>query len=219
MEGEQRADAWKSTVETLQRFYTVIIAIALTSSLANLVTYLDDNPHTLLDRIKVIALATALLSTIVPFYHGMERHLYETHRGTPKLGPGGKNFPLLVDVFVFIVEGGLLFTMGHNLSDPQDFLALWTLLLLVDIVWSLAVWIVQRTQAPIWARNNFVWLLIAWGAWWGISRLIALQGCDLSRATTLMAVLLAVAEIGRSVTDYILNWKFYFPDNRSPRNG
>ena len=74
--------------------------------------------------------------TIVPFYHGMERHLFETH-----LAKQGINFkrngipsPLLIYIFVFIIEGVLLIAMARNIDNAFVFIKAWTLLLIVDIV-------------------------------------------------------------------------------------
>lgn len=208
-----KAEAWKTTVETLQRFYSIVIAIALTSALSKLIGILE-GASTAPDRVQAIALAAAFLSTIVPFYHGMERHLYDTHRVLPELGKGGRPFPLLADIFVFIIEGSILFAMGRNLDNTANFLMLWSMLLVVDVVWSFAVWYVQRGKRPAWAWNNLAWLLLAWAAW----HTLPLIQDDLGLAATanlpFVPIAIAVIEIGRSVTDYLTNWEFYFPDSR-----
>jgi hypothetical protein len=209
---EEKEEQWGTTVETLQRFYSVIIAIALTSGLAKLILSLEDSASYLMD-IGLVALSVALLSTIIPFYHGMERHLYITHILRPKLGAGGKPIPLLVDVLAFIVEGGILFAMGRKLDQPIVFLRLWTALLAIDIIWTLIVWRVEKGTRPIWAMNNFIWLCIAWAVWLGSPWVLFKAGVSLPDQIPVMVWLIALIEIGRSVTDYRANWAFYFPDD------
>lgn len=209
-----KAEAWKTTVETLQRFYSIVIAIALTSALSKLIGILEGAP-TAPDRLQAIALAAAFLSTIVPFYHGMERHLYDTHRVLPELGKGGRPFPLLADIFVFIIEGSILFAMGRNLDNTANFLMLWSMLLVVDVVWSFAVWHVQRGKRPAWILNNVAWLILAWVAWFSLPLVLSDFGFAASEFLWLIPVFIAVIEISRSIADYWMNWRFYFPDSRN----
>lgn len=208
---DEKEKQWKATVETLQRFYSVIVAIALTSGLAKLIASLEDADSYLTD-ISLVALSIALLSTIIPFYHGMERHLYITHILQPKLGEGGRPIPLLVDILAFILEGGILFAMGRKLDQPIVFLRLWTALLIVDVIWTVIVWRVEKGIRPIWAGNNLVWLCIAWAAWLGWPWVVAKSGVSLLGEIPVMVWFIALLEIGRSVADYKANWAFYFPD-------
>lgn len=206
-------EQWEETVKTLQRFYTVIIAIALTYSLQKFIPSLEAS-ESISSSVSLIALAIAFLSTIVPFYHGMERHLYVTHILKPDLGAGGRTIPLIVDVFAFIFEGGILFAMGRHLDEPASFIKLWTALLVVDIFWTLIVWRVQRSKRPIWAFNNFCWLSAAWLCWLILPCLLTTAGTEPlpPQQFPVIVVLIALIEIGRSIIDYKANWSFYFPD-------
>jgi hypothetical protein len=102
--------------------------------------------------------------------------------------------------------------MGRKLDDPAKFLQLWTALLTVDIVWTVVVWLVQRSTSPIWARNNFAWLSVAWAFWLGSPYLLTNFGIASANHVPIMVWLIASIEIGRSITDYRANWSFYFPD-------
>ncbi len=74
---------------------------------------------------QLVALSIAFLSTIVPFYHGMNRHLFDAHIAKIGVGEGGRSVPLLLDIFVFVLEGGLLFAMGRSIDhSPRFFCAL-----------------------------------------------------------------------------------------------
>jgi hypothetical protein len=210
-EAEKQEKAWLATVDTLQRFYTVVVAIALTSGLGKLIASLETS-NSLWTDAQLVALSIAQLSTIVPFYHGMERHLYDAHRIAPKLGKGGRPIPLLLDIFAFIIEGSVLFTMGRNLDNPTKFLVLWTALLLVDIAWTLTVWRLQRSPRPLWAVNNFAWCVAAWTLWLLLPHMLAIFRTSSSNQAFILALVIAAAEVGRSVVDYVSNWKFYFPN-------
>jgi hypothetical protein len=216
---ETKQDEWKATVETLQKFYSVIVALALTGGLINLISSWG-KAETISSYVSLIAIASAFLVTIVPFFHGMERHLYTTHILNPELGAGGKPTPLLVDIFTFIIEGSVLFMMGSNLNDPKIFLRLWSALLVIDIVWSLVVWRIQRGPRPLWALNNLIWLCIAWLVWVLLQWSLARSGYSSSSGLALFACVFALIEIGRSCTDYLFYWSLYFPDEhrRSKRS-
>ena len=210
---------WKSTVETLQRFYSFIVALALTNGLLNLVSSWAKANSTSA-YVSLVAITLAFLVTAVPFFHGMERHLYTTHILNPDLGPGGRPTPLLLDIFSFIFEGSILFLMGSNLGDPEIFLRLWSSLLVVDIVWALVVWALQKGKRPNWVGNNFSWLCIAWLTWVGYQWVLKRSGYSSSDQLALFACLFALIEIGRSITDYYINWPFYFPNqHRRIRGG
>lgn len=237
MEGqaEHQERAWNAAVDTLQKFYSIIIAIALTSGLGKFID-LVGAPGTK-DLATPIALGMAFVATMFPFYHGMERHLYETHRHKPGAAKPGRPGPLLLDVFVFLIEGSILYAMGRHLADPIPFFHLWTTLLIVDVIWSVVlVWIIQRNNFPRWAINNTVCLVVAWLIWrwvplmppfdcassfasmlpaWtsgvGLDRMLP-QHCTLrfDSASTL-GIIVVLVEIMRSVFDYTANWSFYFP--------
>jgi hypothetical protein len=103
--------------------------------------------------------------------------------------------------------------MGRKLDQPIVFLELWTALLTIDIIWTLIVLRVQRGTRPTWALNNSIWLCIAWAVWMGSPWVLMKMGVSLPGQIPFMVWLIALIEIGRSVTDYKLNWAFYFPDD------
>ena len=195
----------EKSIDTLQQFYSTIVALAVGSWLRTLVPLLQDAFHNNdTEQVwKMAAISIAFLSTIVPFYHGMNRHLYESH--VHQFDTEAQSHPgwLLVDVFAFILESGLLFAMGLNIDKPNAFLLLWTSLLIFDIIWSVAIWKIKKGDNPRWAKNNFILLSIAWGFWLGLSLL--------TESLLVKACTLAVIEVIRSIRDYRINWRYYFP--------
>lgn len=197
----------ESTVTTLQEFYTVIVGVAFVGGVEKIVTSVQ-NARSAQEWLPVAILGLAFLSTIVPFYHGMNRHLYDTHLDVDAKSTSPQ-VPLLLDIFAFVVEGAILVAMGRALENPESFLRLWTALLLVDILWSLVIWTIQGSEWPRWVLNNGVWIAVAWFVWLGLPPFASPPGAE--RSVLLRIALLAVVEIGRSITDYKTNWQFYFP--------
>ncbi len=208
--------ARKSSIDALQKFYALIIAIAFTGGVLK---FLENFSIWVWDanQISQTVIFAAFVSTVIPFYHGMERHLFETHiaRNDIDWGHGGRPSNILLDIFVFMIEGVLLFSMGRNLTEPIVFLQLWSSLLVVDIIWSIIVWRCQKGTSPIWARNNFIWLVIAWFAWLGIPCLFVQPEWTIEFVIVAQACAVALCEILRSVFDYKVHWGFYFPEDDS----
>jgi hypothetical protein len=204
--------AKKDSIHTLQQLYSVVVALALTHAMLKL-GEIWPTLHSTEHILKVTAIGIAFLSTIVPFYHGMNRHLYETHIRNSETGEHGHPIPLLIDIFVFILESGLLFAMGRTLDSPTNFLLLWGLLLLLDIVWSVVVYKVQKGAKPKWAVNNLAWLTVVLIGYFALPQLFE----NMRGSVTAYGVyLLAVAEVSRSIVDYYLNWYYYFPWTKKP---
>lgn len=147
------------TVDCLQNIYAVVIALAVAQAFEGLLK--DPTSGTLLRRGQIIAglpAFTALLVTLVPFWHGMNRHLdrcYLEKKGVVKHGG------LLFDFAIFLVEAGLLFAAGWSLSSGiTTFIAL-GLLLLLDMVWGLISHLMvsyQSSSDSSRGTNCAVWL-------------------------------------------------------------
>jgi len=205
--------AQKSAIDALQKFYGLIVAIAFTGGVLKFIDGFDVWQWTKLQGSESL-LFVAFVATIVPFYHGMERHLHETHiaRNDIAWGKKGKPSPVLLDIFAFMFMGALLLAMGRRIDAPLVFLQLWSVLLVLDIVWSLVVWAFQKQTKPLWAVNNFFWLLIAWVLWFAIPVLIEKLSFNTTWIPVFQTAGVALSEILRSIFDYKSHWSFYFPD-------
>ena len=214
------SEAQKSSIDALQKFYSIIIAGAFGSAVLKFIESFNIDTFSSDQIIKIILLFTFVI-TIIPFYHGMERHLYETHIAGNQIDrpTGGKPSPVLFDVFTFMIEGGLLFALGRSLDSPDTFLTIWSLLIAVDIAWSLIVYKIQRSEKPIWAKNNVVWVVIAWIAFFISPYFLEWREYDSKFQPLVTAGLVGLAEILRSIFDYVMHWKFYFPDAERDEHG
>lgn len=213
---KKASDAQKSAIDALQKFYSIIVAAAFTGGVLKFLEQFTFSAWSIEQSTKLILLV-AFVVTIVPFYHGMERHLFETHIAGRDIDrtAGGRPSPILVDVFAFMIEGAILFTMGRSLDNPSAFLKIWSALLIVDIIWSLIVWRYQKSTKPIWVRNNFIWLVIAWIVFLGSPWIVENLGLPAPYLQFTAASLIGCAEVLRSIFDYKSHWDFYFPDDRA----
>jgi len=198
-----------ANIKILENFFSFVIGFALTQATMNLVDTWTQAEVTKLP-VGATVLYAALLVTIVPFYQGMSRFLYETHVVRPLQKPGARSSPMLLDIWAFMAMSCIIFAMGRFLNDPIWFFYLWSLLLVTDIAWTLTVWWIQKSRVPKWALNNAIWLILAWGYWWAIHR----TGFPTTIKPGLLPALaygFVLFEALRSVFDYWINWKFYFP--------
>ncbi|MHB8615187.1 MAG: hypothetical protein ACYC93_03845 [Candidatus Acidiferrales bacterium] len=140
----------------------------------------------------------ALLVTLVPFWHGMNRHLDRCYLEKKSAVVQGA---LLLDFTTFFLEASLLFAAGWSLrSGIYSFIALGALLV-VDMLWGFVSHQIhfpgQKSHVRKWSAINLVAIAIA----------ILLVAYPFNSKT----IILMVVAIMRSVADYWICWDFYFP--------
>jgi len=192
------------SVDSLQKIYAVVIALAIGHGMQTLL--IDRATGAMADTPELLVRAPtflALVFTLVPFYHGMNRHLdfcyIERKQGQQAKGA------LLFDFLVFFLESALLFAAANSIGAGMRAFAALGLLLAVDVVWALiSHWIHYGGIKPSVAR------------WSGINAVVLVIGLfvglrqDYSEPAK--AELLLVLALVRSGVDYWACWPFYFPD-------
>jgi hypothetical protein len=206
------AEALKLSVQGLQRIYAFIIALAFTTALNKLfITSQSQAPDLSSILTSKGLLFLSFLSTIVPFFHGMNRHLDEVYafdRIPSSLGgslPPPRPGSILLDLFVFVVEASLLFLLAAAIADAESFVLICSILLAVDCAWAFTTWLLTKSPVLKWALINLIaspFLFFAKG-------LGALSPPLLLTSVTIILV-------SRTVVDYWINWSFYLPATRSP---
>lgn len=187
------------SVDSLQQIYAVVIALAIAQAVQGL---LKDPVHGTVLELKQIAAGTpgfvAFLVTLVPFWHGMNRHLdrcYMEKKDTVRQGA------LLLDFVAFFIEASLLFAVAWTLRSGILSFILLGALLVVDMIWALISHQIhfpdQKSHARRWSAINAVAIFIA---------ILVVEFQFQQKPIGLMVVAIA-----RSVADYSLCWKFYFP--------
>jgi hypothetical protein len=191
------------SVDSLQKIYAVVIALAIAQAIQSLLK--DPVSGTLLPLSKVavgLPAFVALLFTLVPFWHGMNRHLDRCYLEKKSAVVHGA---VLLDFATFCLEASLLFAAGWSLrSGIYSFIALGGLLL-VDMLWGFISHQIhfpgQKSHVRRWSAINLVAIVIA----------ILIVDYPFQH----QLIILMVVAIVRSIADYWLCWDFYFPREKA----
>jgi hypothetical protein len=194
-------ESQRRSVGHLQGLYSVVVALALTLAAERL---FPASGH--LAASRGFVLATALLVTLIPFYHGALRHLDELYgRGTAGAAHG---FGVLVDFPLLFLESCVLLAMGASITQTRDVFAwLFFALLALDVVWAyltttFLVSAPERAAQKTWLKVNLCFGL----ALLAILVIASFAGWASSGALPYVVLVVAVARTG---TDYASSWKFY----------
>jgi len=199
-----RGEILERTVDSIATIYAVVIALAISESIE---TLFAGNLHSAADLLSKFRTGSpafiAFLFTVVPFWHGMNRHLvrcYLEREGNVKQGP------LLFDLFTFIIESILLFVAGWALRPGVVSFICLGVLLLIDSVWGLASHVIHP---PFLESHVLRWVLI---------NVIAVGLGYVAYRLSGSLWILAFFAVARTITDYKLGWRFYFPNTVNGRN-
>jgi len=187
------------SVDSLQQIYAVVIALAISQAIQSLLK--DPSRGTVFDSEQILAGLppfVAFLVTLVPFWHGMNRHLdrcYLEKKGA--VVQGG----LLLDFAAFFLEASLLFAAGWSLRSGIVLFAYLGALLLVDMFWGLIAHQIHfraaKSHVLKWSAVNVVAMALA-------IPIIAFPFQSKVNVLSALALL-------RTIADYWLCWDFYFP--------
>jgi hypothetical protein len=195
------------TVDGLQKVYAVVVALALGQAIRGLVT--SPRADTLATFSEVLARIPpfgAFLVTLVPFFHGMNRHLDRCYLDRSIAFPRWGAF--LFDFCVFFVQSSLLFLIALSLSDPPRAFLFVGLLLFLDVLWGLTSHAINPSpgEHPLrWAVVNIVTLPV------GVMLTVLSVVPDGARPWILFGLTCA-----RTIVDYKVSWPFYFPGGDEP---
>lgn len=186
------------SVDSLQQIYAVVIALAIAQAIQSL---LKDPVSGAVLQPSIVLLGlpafVAFLFTLVPFWHGMNRHLDRCYLGKKGTAVHGA---LLLDFATFFLEASLLFAAGWSLRSGIHSFIFLGCLLSVDMLWGFISHEIhfpgQKSHVRKWSAINLVAIVIA----------ILIVECPLQQKV----ILLMVVAIVRSITDYSLCWDFYF---------
>jgi len=187
------------SVDSLQKIYAVVVALAVTTAIQSLLK--DPVAATLLALSQIMTglpAFVAFLVTLVPFWHGMNRHLDRCYLEKKSAVVQGA---LLLDFVTFFIEASLLFAAAWSLrSGIYSFAALGALLL-VDMLWGFISHQIhfpgQKSHVRMWSAINLVAIVIA----------ILVVDYPFQHKS----IVLMVVAILRSIVDYGFCWDFYFP--------
>jgi hypothetical protein len=189
------------TVDSLANIYAVVIGLALTQAVVTLMggvggTEPDFNRARMMQGLPAFV---ALLFTLVPFWHGMNRHLDRCYisKTSPVI-----HWPVLLDFGAFFVEAILLFAAAWSLRKGLVTYYCLGLLLAVDMIWGIISHRIHfrggKSHVLDWSKINVVAAVVA------IPMIIWFPSA--SKAWGLMIV-----AVGRTIVDYVRGKEFYFP--------
>ncbi len=210
----------ESSVRHLQLLYTIVAGLALSDAIGAL---FGEQAADDASAWQLLPLLIAFVVTLIPFFHAALRHLDDAYLIDPTAHQV-KRGALAADFLFLFFEGCLLFALAHRLEAERVFLGLFSVLLVVDIVWAitfhlaspssrrkaaeLQLLFLSRKQNLVfqlkWAANNLVFLLIV-----GLFVLVDHQFLHLGPAGTRIVIMLVA--IARAASDYAVSWPFYFP--------
>jgi len=196
-------------IDTLQRLYAVVGGLAITEAIKR--SFLK-GPNGYLQvhwSDGEIPLAFACLVTVIPFVHGMNRHL-DKHSAQLTGHPRRRRMVaiLVSDFAVFMLQCAMLVMLAGAVSDvhaaagdrPNNFLNIFIGLLFIDVLWSaISEKLEKDTYRWQWLLVNVITIPILW---------IASQ---LPLPADALYWLVAAIAIGRTAADYRVNVDEYFP--------
>src|SRR5918912_3138617 len=188
-------DALSSTALSIQTIYSVFLALSLGEAFRQFVA---ENPNETDRKIhwdRTLNLFSFLL-LIVPFFHGMNRYLFDIYINSPR--PNPYSGFLLIDSVAFTFEGSFFFILARSLPRIQwrSFYLTVVFLLVLDVVWGGIVWLFHSSVIKPWFVINLsafplilliLWLVKSKTSWRG-------------------PILCALIVLIRTTLDYILSW-------------
>src|SRR5438067_3496175 len=192
--------ATERSVDSIARIYAVVTALAISQTVQ---TLLKDPASAIVNSATLLAGTPAFIAflfTLVPFWHGMNRHLDRCYLEKNETVVRGA---LLFDFVVFFGEAGLLFAAGFTLRSGLTSFYFLGALLLVDMIWGAI-----SHQIHFAGKKSHVvkWSAINVAA--GFLAFLVVEFPFNQKTVVLMGV-----AILRSIADYALCWNFYFPDD------
>ncbi len=194
-------EARKRSVDNLQRLYAVVMGLALTEMLR---AFAEDPGA----RLGVLL---GFVATLVPFFHGMHRHLDDTY----VLGwNDAPNLTLMVDLGYMLTHSVGFVVLSQVATKPLQFYPGIALILAVDAVWVVYTYFKtdrtaigelvygRKTDHLWWLRMNVVAAAILVALTW--QPVVPLVGEHFTLATVIL--------VARGIADYALAWKLYFPN-------
>jgi len=189
------------SVDSVANIYAIVIGLALTQAIQTLIAK-DASLGSILNNGQIfqgLPAFLAILFTLVPFWHGMNRHLDRCYiTKTSNVA----HQALLFDFSTFFVEGILLFAAAWSLRTGLLTFYCLGLLLAVDMLWGGISHLIhfrgQKSHVARWSAINI-------GA-----GLLGYMVCSFPFQGKPWALM--VIAIFRTILDYWLCSAFYFPN-------
>jgi hypothetical protein len=197
----------EQSVKHLASLYTVVIGVALSSSIYHLID--PDKGIASISKPSLI-LFIAFIFLIFPFYHGAMRHLDSTYLTSDSKDV--RDYALLVDILLLFTHGVFFVVISMLLKQPDEFLLFIMIILAIDVVWGFMAHLAfspdkDHKAETSWAKINLAALIFMF-----IFSLVEENTLNwLSNKPINYCSIILVIVFVRTLADYGMNWKFYFP--------
>lgn len=193
--------------QNLQIFYSVIVGLSLVQAVSNVI---DVTRGAVPMKVELLPFFISFLVTLLPLYHGVLRHLENAHPG--QITRRNRGGAWLADFFLIGMEGCLFVALGVLVVTPEFFAWVLAGLFGLNSIRAFGAYFFAprdvRSGAELrWALINLATaeILIIYFTWIGPLPPTAGLG-EPALAPAILAITL-----GRTVTDYVFCWNFYFP--------
>lgn len=202
---ERSRETDHKSVDHLQELYTVAVGLAMTVGVERVLPAEGELAR------PAALLFFGFVATLIPFYHGAQRHLDNNYLFSKKARR--RDQALFFGDFVFLfVEACLMIAMGGSVTRPENFLLSWLMLIGLDVAWLAVFVFVSKTYKD---PEESTWQSFGWAV---VNVPMALVGVVLLvivRVTSETAEYVSLAIAGlcvlRTALDYAWNWHYYFP--------
>jgi hypothetical protein len=212
----ERRELRKSAVDNLERLYTVVAGLSLTTGVQRLLegpgsasgpSALPGLPGPSLPTLGLaqdaLPMFIAFVLTLLPFYHGANRYLSATYVFSRSEHPP-RPLTAIIDFVFFFVQALTFYAMALMLRDPTWFFWLLVAVLLLDCCWIVFVYFNSPTSFG--AIRWWLYLNIATAFLLSVMIATPLLPDDLRRWGLASAV-----AVVRTMVDYGRSWSFYWP--------
>src|SRR5690348_12216406 len=122
------------SVDSIEKIYAVVIALAISQAIQSLLRQPSGSGDLTIDGLASgLPAFVAFLVTLVPFWHGMNRHLDRCYLEKRTAVVQGA---LLLDFICFFAEAIFLFAAGWTLRSGIETFRYLGLLLCLDMLWA-----------------------------------------------------------------------------------
>src|SRR5208282_5699492 len=149
---------FERSVDSIQRIYAVVIALAISQAIQSLLKDPNGAANLSLTRLSAgLPSLIAFLVTLIPFWHGMNRHLDRCYlEKTESVKQGA----LLFDFLMFFVEACFLFAAAWSTRFGLETFYYLGGLLGVDMVWGVISHLIhfsgQKSHSVRWSLINLI---------------------------------------------------------------
>jgi len=199
----------RNSINSLISLYTVVIGVAMSSSIIGLI---QRDKGLLSVDLPSILLFIAFVITLFPFYHGALRHLDDAYveNGTDNIKDGA----LMFDFMLLFVHALTFVILSMLLKNPTHFAWCLIILLSVDVVWGIFSHFASSSEG----EHNAEWKWTIINAVFVVFSLLGMLYFNVGLAPlpadkiNFFTLLILVACGFRTAFDYGWGWKFYFPE-------